>query len=105
MVVKKQVSIEYLRALATIAVVLNHVCAGLFNNFSISELGRGDAAFICSTYTLVSWGVPVFLMITGSLLLSPKKNIDFTKIRMYVTRMFAVLLLFGGGVLNTRVDF
>jgi len=97
MVVKKQVSIEYLRVLATIAVVLNHVCAGLFNNFSVSELGRGDAAFLYSTYTLVSWGVPVFLMITGSLLLPPKKNIDFTKIRTYVIRMFAVLLLFGGG--------
>lgn len=92
---KKDISLEYLRILATIAVVTNHVCAGLFNNFEIDELGRVNSAFINSTYTLVSWGVPVFLMITGALLLNPNKVIEFQKIKKYISRMAIVLVTFG----------
>lgn len=93
---KKTVFYEYLRILATIAVVANHVCSGLFNNFTIEELGRIDAAFLHATYTLVSWAVPVFLMITGSLLLNPSKELGLKKIKGYILRMVVVLFTFGG---------
>ncbi len=92
---KKTVSYEWLRIFATVAVVVNHVCAGLFNNYSVAELGRFDGAFLNATYTLVSWGVPVFLMITGALLLNPEKEVTIPKIKKYILRMFAVLLTFG----------
>ena len=94
---KKSIGYEYLRIMETIAVVANHVCSGLFNNYTIEELERTDAAFLHSTYTLVSWAVPVFLMITGGLLLNPNKEVGLKKIQGYILRMVAVLFTFGGG--------
>lgn len=44
---------------------------------------------------LVRWAVPVFVMISGFLLLDPAKDMPLAKIRKYVLRMVFVLLTFG----------
>lgn len=59
-------------------------------------MGNYNSRFLYSTYTLVSWAVPVFLMITGALLLNLNRIVDETKIRKYLSRMFRILLIFGG---------
>lgn len=40
----KESIIEYLRVLSTLAVVANHVCSGLFNNYSIEQMGNYNEA-------------------------------------------------------------
>lgn len=94
---KKTTYYEYLRIMATIAVVMIHVAMCLPNNYSIEELGIHASAVMNSTYLLVNWAVPVFIMISGALLLTPNKVITYSKIFHYVLRMGIVLLLFGGG--------
>ena len=44
---------------------------------------------------LVRWAVPVFIMISGFLLLDPEKEMDLKKIGRYILRMGAVLLTIG----------
>ena len=41
------------------------------------------------------WAVPVFLMITGALLLNPEKDIPYKKCFLYARRVFLALVLFG----------
>ena len=45
-------------------------------------------------YTLIQWAVPVFLMISGNLLLHSNK-ITFAKVKRMTIRMGTVLILFG----------
>lgn len=87
--------IEYLRFMATLAVILIHVAATLPNNFSISEIGVANYAVMYSCYVIVNWAVPVFLMITGALLLNDYKTLNFEKVKKYLLRMMYVLLIFG----------
>ena len=41
------------------------------------------------------WAVPVFLMITGALLLNPEKDITYKKCFLYARRILLALVLFG----------
>lgn len=89
--------IEWLRVLAAFSVVIIHAAMGLPNNYSISQLGVHAYAVMNSIYMLVSWAVPVFLMISGALLLSENKVISIVKIKKYILRMLKVIVIFGGG--------
>ena len=44
---------------------------------------------------LVRWAVPCFIMISGYLLLNPKKSLSINRIKQYAFRMVIVLLIFG----------
>jgi surface polysaccharide O-acyltransferase-like enzyme len=44
---------------------------------------------------LIRWAVPIFIMISGYLLLDPKKDITIKKIIKYINRMILILLTFG----------
>jgi len=92
---KKLAYIEYLRVIAAFSVVIIHVAIGLPNNYSIVQIGVVPYAIMNSTYLLVNWAVPVFFMITGSLLLNEYRNINEKKIRVYVSRMLKILIIFG----------
>ncbi len=45
--------------------------------------------------TINRFAVPCFIMITGCLLLNPKKKIDNDKIKSYISRMLLILISFG----------
>ena len=88
--------LDWLRAFACLAVVLIHCFATLLDNSTVGEVGVGRA--LAWTEILViccRWAVPVFLMITGSLLLDPGRNVTWPKVRGYVGRIAGVLLTFG----------
>ncbi len=92
---KKEMWIEKLRVLATVAVIFIHVVGISYVNEpnGVSQYRR---FFDQSLLMLLSyWAVPVFLMITGYLLLNPEKDISSVKIIKYVKRMLLVLLIFG----------
>ena len=86
---------DWLRGAATIAVVVLHVFNKMLTDHSVDELGVP----LVLTWTelqlvFTRWAVPLFLMITGALLLDPKRNVSWEKVGRYVARMAAVLLVF-----------
>lgn len=80
---KRKVYCDYLRLVATFAVVFIHVAASNWSNVDVNEIQWQ----VFNIYdSLVRWGVPIFVMISGALFLNrdvPIKNI-YSK---YVRRM------------------
>lgn len=93
----KKSYIEYLRALAAVTIVFLHIVMTLPANYSITELGILNSAVFNALYMPTKWAVPCFFMISGALLLDPKKRITIDKIWDYIKRMLWVLLIFGTG--------
>ena len=86
---------DWLRGAATFAVVVLHMFNKMLTDHSVAELGV-PLVLVWTELQLVltRWAVPVFLMITGALLLDPSKRIGWAKIGRYVARMAAALLIF-----------
>lgn len=91
---KRMEYIELLRVVCCFAVVGIHITMTQPNNYSIAELGTNNYTVLTCIYALIGWAVPVFFMISGNLLLHSSR-ITLEKVRGYVIRMAAVLLLFG----------
>lgn len=85
---KRKVYCDYLRLVATFAVVFIHVAASNWSNVDVN----GIQWQVFNIYdSLVRWGVPIFVMISGALFLNrdvPIKNI-YSK---YVLRMVIAFL-------------
>lgn len=86
---------EYIRAFAIVAVITIHT-------FYSALLQFGNTATIVENIfyrivmNLMWWAVPCFLMMTGSLLLNPNREISIKKLyKKYISRMLVVLFTFG----------
>ena len=86
--------IDWLRIISALAVIGIHITMTQPNNYSVQEIGKSNYIVLTSVYTLIQWAVPVFLMITGNLLLH-SKVMSIAKIKKMIIRIGAVLLLFG----------
>jgi len=93
-------SFNTLRVFATFIVVYSHVLAiwssdtAIVDSYWNAGLLRNlidDVLF----YPATRWGLPSFFMITGALLLDPKKDLPTSKIKKYILRMIEVILIFG----------
>lgn len=94
---KKEVWIEKLRALAAVAVVLIHVVQGTFVNGT-----EGVPLYRCLFDTsllmsITAWAVPVFVMISGYLLLNPEKDLPVKKVKKYIGKILLILVTLGLG--------
>ena len=86
---------DWLRGAATYAVVILHMFNKMLTDHAIGDFPLPMViAWTELQLVLTRWAVPVFLMITGALLLDPKRSVRWTKIGRYVARMVAVLLIF-----------
>ena len=92
---KKNDTLEFIRAYATVAVVTIHtVNSGII--YSGEAALQGLVAFFLAVKNIVYWAVPCFLMITGYLLLDPKREVPLKKLfGKYILRMVWVLAIFG----------
>jgi surface polysaccharide O-acyltransferase-like enzyme len=93
---QSRADISVLRITATMAVLFHHTCSTVSDNpelFSFSQKQN----FILQTGVLFSvWAVPVFLMISGALLLKPHKVISVEMcLTKYVKRAILALFIFG----------
>lgn len=87
---------EWARGIAAAMVVLLHVTQGIMTNYPIERVGFVRAvSWTVSQFVLTRWEVPVFLMISGALLLNPAKGIGWADVWRYERRMLRVLLPFG----------
>lgn len=87
-----------LRVIAAMAIVLLHVIGGWVNTAWNDRL-TGVRLIVDGVIiqVLVRWAVPCFLMISGTLLLNPQKDLGLKKIYRYIIRMVIVLITFGFG--------
>lgn len=70
----------------------------IYTNYQafFQTLSQSQRFFSQAASALLMWPVPVFVMVSGALLLDPSREIPLTKIfRKYIFRMGMVLLVFG----------
>ncbi|HBV68430.1 MAG TPA: hypothetical protein DEF04_09755 [Clostridiales bacterium] len=82
---KRIIYVDLLRITATFSVVLLHVAAG---NWSNAALGTFEWNVFNFYDSMVRFGVPIFVMISGMFLLNPDKNISYRDIySKYIPRV------------------
>lgn len=89
--------IHSLRFFATLAIILLHTSSGIYGNIeSYSGVSDSDMFVFAFYKHVMEWAVPVFVMITGALLLSPEKQTNYRIIlNKYVKRIALAILVFG----------
>lgn len=91
----KVLSFSYLRSIACIAVIVIHTvyCAILMygGSLTMTQTVVSRAVMNC-----MMWAVPVFVMVTGALLLEPSRTLTLRKLfGKYIARVFGALVFFG----------
>lgn len=87
--------LDILRIIATIGVLANHIPLAAVHIYDKTATDI-DRWLVNGNVHVMHFAVPVFVMITGALLLSPEKMIDYKKIlTKYVWRMVVILALVG----------
>ncbi len=85
---------SYARAISCIAIIFIHVLSQGISQFAAS-MGNANIAYWAVLNNL-KWGVPVFMMVTGSLLLDEEKELSLKKIlKGYTLRIVKALIAFG----------
>lgn len=98
MINKKIDYIEHLRVFAMLSVVLIHSCITAITDFPESSYKTLAGVGYYAVRNFCHFAVPVFFMITGTLLLNPNKEIPLKKlINKYILRYLIVILVFGWG--------
>ena len=82
--------IDYMRVFATICVIMSHIITNTYSYNKIEHTYIYIIFDIILNYSLVA--VPIFLMITGYLLLDDRKKITLKKCFKYIYRVLIVLL-------------
>lgn len=87
--------LDILRVAATCAVVLMHTLTGAVDAVDIS-LYPAERLVYLVVMDLITWCVPVFVLISGYLFLNPDKPITFLQmLKKYCRRILLALFLFG----------
>lgn len=87
--------LDVLRVLATCAVVLMHVLTGA-TDVTDASIVPEYRSLLLSVMDLVTWCVPIFLLISGYLFLNPERTLTYpVMIKKYCRRIALAILLFG----------
>lgn len=87
--------LDVLRVIATCAVVLLHTLTGAVDTVDINQYPTEKIIFLV-IMDLITWCVPLFVLISGYLFLNPLKQISFRQmLTKYCRRIVLALFLFG----------
>ena len=87
--------LDVLRVLATCAVVLMHILTGA-TDVTDASIVPEYRSLLLSVMDLVTWCVPIFLLISGYLFLNPERTLTYpVMIKKYCRRIALAILLFG----------
>lgn len=90
------VYLDNLRIVAAIAVVFLHLSNVCLDRFYDSDATMQNVLLVLIN-TITRFAVPVFVMITGTLLLNPRRIITYDNVfGKYIWRMLLILLTIGG---------
>lgn len=86
---------SYLRAVACLGIVILHTVNGAVSTFGQETLSFWNVVYR-SIQNNMMWAVPCFVMITGALLLDPRREVTFSKLfTKYILRVLEALGIFG----------
>ena len=86
--------IDYLRVISMLSVVMIHICTTAMTDFD-DGIGTYKGALFVSVTNLLHFAVPVFFMISGALLLNPKKEMTLEKLlKKYLLKYACVIIVF-----------
>lgn len=89
---KSSFRLSLLRVIAALGIVLLHT-ANISEILYREEIGRAEDGFAMGVVYCMMWAVPCFLMVSGSLLLDPAREITWEKVfKKYVKRIGLALL-------------
>lgn len=92
---KRVYYLDILRILATLGVLFNHIPLAALHIFD-AQATDVDRFIVNGNVHVMHFAVPIFVMITGALLLQPERKIDYHKVlTKYVWRMVVILALVG----------
>lgn len=87
--------LDVLRVAATIAVIVLHTITGVMDATNMNEYPFEKTVFLVML-DLITWCVPIFVLISGYLFLRPEKKITYgLMMRKYCRRIVLALLVFG----------
>lgn len=90
--IKTNLGLSYCRALATIAIIILHTGFILSTNFQF-QIKENIVLRILVNCSM--WAVPIFLMVTGALLLDENKKLTLNKlIKKYIKRILLSIVIF-----------
>lgn len=88
--------ISIMRIIATLAVVFLHTCNTIANNIESYNISEREYFVLTTGNVLMNWAVPIFFMITGSLLLRKNNDLTYKKVIFkYLKRIVLALFIFG----------
>lgn len=91
---QKELKYSLIRIIACIAIVVLHMTYGavsIYGNMATEGANFASWAIVNNLY----WAVPCFVMVTGALLLDPKREITYKKIfNKYIFKIVIALLIF-----------
>ena len=86
--------IDYLRVISMLSVVMIHICTTAMTDFN-DGIGTYKGVLFVSVTNLLHFAVPIFFMISGALLLNPKKEITLERLlKRYILKYAGVILTF-----------
>lgn len=92
--IKRNVSLDLIRIVAVLAVVMIHTSAGFVTSYDINST-EFMAGNILDGISRI--GVPLFVMVSGSLMLDEKKSVSIKRILSHNTANILFLLIFWSG--------
>lgn len=91
----RKVFMDILRVVATCAVVLLHTVTGVKDTTDMNQYPAEFRVFL-AVMDLITWSVPVFIMISGYLFLNPRRTFTWKQmLTRYCRRIVLALFLFG----------
>lgn len=88
---KRETELDILRLLAILCVITIHVCAGPMKVLPSKSF---DYIVINNLFAMITWCVPIFVMISGGFFLNPKREITINKLFTKHIKHFVVAFLF-----------
>ena len=87
---KRETELDILRICALLMVILVHICGMQMETLPSTDMGWRIMVFLRS---IVTWEVPVYIMISGRFFLDPERNVTFKKIGKSILRLVLAFVL------------
>lgn len=92
---RRETELDILRFMATLAVVLTHVCGGPIKTLNILDV---DWQILNCFRSAITWDVPVFVMISGGMFLNPGKDLTLKVLYGKYIKRLVVAFLFWSAI-------
>lgn len=87
---KRETELDILRLIAMLAVILVHVCGGQVKTLPVTDFNWKTMVFLRG---IVTWEVPVYIMISGRFFLDPEREITGKKLLKAIWRLLVAFIV------------